>query len=92
MTETILNLIWLVITLAGVWLWRFRWHASRRDKRGRVTMELVAVVCVLALLFPVISLTDDLHPEIMVADAAWETESSSPYWKQNACARGSAQD
>ena len=33
-------------------------------------MEAVAMVCVLALLFPVISLTDDLHPEILVMDAA----------------------
>ena len=28
------------------------------------------MVCVLALLFPVISLTDDLHPETAVVDAA----------------------
>jgi hypothetical protein len=28
----------------------------------------VAMVCILALLFPVISLTDDLHPEIVPAD------------------------
>jgi hypothetical protein len=35
------------------------------------------MVCVLALLFPVISLTDDLHPEILVVDAA--------SGKRNAC-------
>ena len=35
------------------------------------------MVCVLALLFPVISLTDDLHPEIAVVDAA--------SGKRNAC-------
>lgn len=33
-------------------------------------MEAVAMVCALALLFPVISLTDDLHPEIIAVDAA----------------------
>jgi hypothetical protein len=40
-------------------------------------MEAVAMVCVLALLFPVISLTDDLHPETAVVDAA--------SGKRNAC-------
>jgi hypothetical protein len=40
-------------------------------------MEAAAMVCFLALLFPVISLTDDLHPEIAVVDAA--------SGKRNAC-------
>ena len=40
-------------------------------------MEAVAMVCVLALLFPVISLTDDLHPETVAVDAA--------SGKRNAC-------
>ncbi len=35
------------------------------------------MVCVLALLFPVISLTDDLHPETVAVDAA--------SGKRNAC-------
>jgi hypothetical protein len=68
--ETVLNLIWLAITVAGVWLWRFRWFTSRGNQRGRIFPEAVAVVCLIALLFPVISLTDDLHPEIMMAECA----------------------
>ena len=40
-------------------------------------MEAAAMVCVLALLFPVISLTDDLHPETVAVDAA--------SGKRNAC-------
>jgi hypothetical protein len=40
-------------------------------------MEAVAMICVLALLFPVISLTDDLHPETVAVDAA--------SGKRNAC-------
>ncbi len=35
------------------------------------------MVCILALLFPVISLTDDLHPETVAVDAA--------SGKRNAC-------
>ena len=68
--ETVLNLIWLAITLAGVWLWWFRWFKSRGNQRGRIYPETVAIVCLIALLFPVISLTDDLHPEIMMAECA----------------------
>jgi hypothetical protein len=40
-------------------------------------MQSIAMVCVLALLFPVISLTDDLHPETVAVDAA--------SGKRNAC-------
>jgi regulator of extracellular matrix RemA (YlzA/DUF370 family) len=75
--ETTLNLIWLAITVAAVWLWRFRWTVSRRNPRHSMRMEAVAMVCLLALLFPVISLTDDLHLEIMLMDAA--------SGKRNAC-------
>jgi hypothetical protein len=66
--ETILNLIWLAVTLAGLYVWRFRWFPSRGNQRERIFPEAVATLCLIALLFPVISLTDDLHPEIMIAE------------------------
>ena len=75
--ETLLNLVWLAVTVAAIGLWRFRWTVSRRGPRPSQKIEAVAMVCFLALLFPVISLTDDLHPEIMVVDAA--------SGKRNAC-------
>jgi hypothetical protein len=56
--------------VAGVSLWRFRWVSPRGTQRGRIFPEAVAIVCLLALLFPVISLTDDLHPEIMMVECA----------------------
>ena len=75
--ETILNLVWLIVTVAAIWLWRFRWSASRPNPSYNTRMEAAAMVCFLALLFPVISLTDDLHPEIALVDAA--------SGKRNAC-------
>jgi hypothetical protein len=75
--ETTLNLIWLLVTIAAVWLWRFRWTVSRENRRHSRRMESIAMVCVLALLFPVISLTDDLHPETVAVDSA--------SGKRNAC-------
>jgi hypothetical protein len=41
---------------------------SRENPRRSTPIEVIAIICVLALLFPVISLTDDLHPEIVPAD------------------------
>jgi hypothetical protein len=67
--ETILNLVWLGVTVAGVWLWRFRWSRSRRKPSDRLWLEAVAMICILALLFPAISLTDDLHPEVIPVDS-----------------------
>jgi len=67
--ETILNLVWLGVTLAVLWLWRFRWRVSRQNRRHSPRLEAVAVICFIALVFPVISLTDDLHPEIEAVDA-----------------------
>src|SRR5580658_10221390 len=68
--ETFLNLVWLAIALAAVGLWRFRWAGSPRHSSHSMRIEAAAMVCFLALLFPVISLTDDLHPETAVVDAA----------------------
>ena len=75
--ETFLNLVWLLVTVAAIWLWRFRWTVSRRNQKHSTRMEAAAMVCFLALLFPVISLTDDLHPETVAVDAA--------SGKRNAC-------
>ena len=92
MMETILNLIWLGITIAVICLWRFRWTVKRRNAIHPVRLQGVALLCFVALLFPVISLTDDLHPEIMVVDAIGGKRSScllvagSPYarsWVSN---------
>jgi hypothetical protein len=75
--ETTLNLIWVAVTIAAVWLWRFHWSVCRENRKHSTRMQSIAMVCVLALLFPVISLTDDLHPETVAVDAA--------SGKRNAC-------
>jgi hypothetical protein len=60
-TELLLNVCWAVLTLLGACLW---WHGPLRLSGARSCQGLRAVglvVCVMALLFPVISITDDLH-------------------------------
>lgn len=58
--ELLLNLAWLLLALPAFWLWR----ESRSSSAGRkftALQCLLALGCVLVILFPVISATDDLH-------------------------------
>jgi len=54
--ELLLNLAWLLLALPACWLWR------RRDPACKLSSFqcLLALACVLVILFPVISATDDL--------------------------------
>lgn len=58
--ELLLNLAWLLLALPAYWLWR----SSRSTPDGRKFTGLqclLVLACVLVILFPVISATDDLH-------------------------------
>ena len=58
--ELLLNLVWLLLALPAYWLWRR--EAGARPGRGITSLQcLLALGCVLVLLFPVISASDDLH-------------------------------
>jgi hypothetical protein len=67
--ETILNLVWLGVALGSTALWFLRWSLCKRKPTGSIRAEIIAMGCAILLLFPVISLTDDLHPEILAVDA-----------------------
>ena len=56
--ETLLNLVWLAISAALLLV--CGWHLMRAENRSR-GMAAIAVVCLICLLFPVISMTDDLN-------------------------------
>jgi hypothetical protein len=64
--EALLNLAWLVIAIATVCIFRGVW----RKRKATTLLEWVALGTFLFLLFPVISLTDDLHPELVLAEGA----------------------
>lgn len=61
--ELLLNLAWLVIAIASyVFLgWRLACSNTTRASGLSRIQCIVALSCALAILFPVISLTDDLH-------------------------------
>jgi len=61
--EVLLNTIWLLVAASALLFWEFRaqklpWHSRHYCRR-----RILSLVVVLVFLFPVISLTDDLHAE-----------------------------
>ena len=86
--ELLLNLIWLLLALPAIWIWRREPCQSSRSIRVH---HFLVLGCVLILLFPVVSASDDLNamrPEMeesspskrMVRQAAGE---KSPAWSGN---------
>ncbi len=73
--ELVLNAFWLLLALASLGFWqRQRSHSKSGSRRRSESLRgLIALGCALAVLFPVISLTDDLHGE----QAVMEDSSSS---------------
>src|ERR1700691_6022123 len=60
MMELLLNIAWVLLALPACWLWR-RNAEARQIRRLSGLQCLLALGCVLVLLFPVVSATDDLH-------------------------------
>jgi hypothetical protein len=57
--ELFLNLFWLSLLVPAFLLWRQR---TSSDVSHRHVVLICVLGCILLLLFPVISATDDLHP------------------------------
>ncbi|MGH9712518.1 MAG: hypothetical protein ACRD5M_04370 [Candidatus Acidiferrales bacterium] len=66
--ESFLNILWLLIAVATITLWRMRWIGQRHVVSRRPLLEWTALACALVLLFFAVSLTDDLHSDVMLAD------------------------
>ncbi len=85
--EVLLNATWLLVAIAAFLLWYPREHSGARANREKnQNFALLALSVALILLFPVISLTDDLHAE----QAAMEDSSRSVIKARNmvqACLR-----
>ncbi len=65
--EISLNLLWFSAALVFTSIWIFRWRPA---SRACTLSGAIALSCALILLFPSVSLTDDLHPQIVAFDAA----------------------
>ena len=94
--ELLLNLAWLLLAIPAYWLWRGR-VASRKFSSLQC---LFALGCLLVILFPVVSATDDLR--VMRAEMeespvskrtlrqASHEKSSSSKWQSQPAMAGSA--
>jgi hypothetical protein len=85
--EIFLNLLWVGIALSLLSVWRTRWIAQPRELRYAAWRQWTAVVCALIFLFFMVSITDDLHSDLMVFEecsagrrhaASWDGSHLSP--------------
>ena len=66
--ESFLNILWVLIALGALAAWQVSWvHQERRAPRNPV-QEWTEFICALVLLFFAVSLTDDLHSELVLFD------------------------
>jgi hypothetical protein len=79
--ELLLNLLWLMLALPAVLIWRHDLTSARAAGRFSRSRSIVLLCCLLALLFPIVSATDDLHPlriEIEESSASKRVVKQSP--------------
>ena len=63
--ELFLNILWLVIAVAGLSVWRICWAHQQRAREHSPWRQWTAFGSALVLLFFMVSLTDDLHSELI---------------------------
>ncbi len=66
--ELLLNILWALIAVGVLWAWRTRWVHQRRRSHRHSLREWSAVSLALVLLFFAVSMTDDLHSEIVALE------------------------
>ena len=59
--ELLLNLCWLMLALPAYWLWQHGRQSREISGRSGSGRCILVLGCMLVLLFPVVSATDDLH-------------------------------
>jgi hypothetical protein len=68
--ELLLNLAWVTLALMALGAFLRQRRSGSRTARIPYTKALLALACVLVLLFPVVSASDDLHPTQAVLEDA----------------------
>jgi hypothetical protein len=68
--ELTLNLVWVCVAIAGILaqIVLLSRAAAPSDRQGSNWRKIVAMVCVLVILFFVISMTDDLHDQALLLE------------------------
>src|SRR5271165_7631036 len=68
--ELLLNLVWMFLALVALSVFMRRRHKAATTPRMPYGKALLALTCMLVLLFPVVSASDDLHPTQAVLEDA----------------------
>lgn len=87
MLEALLNLAWLLLSVAGIWIWLRRWSPRHTGNQARLSQGWIALVVLIFLLFPVISMTDDLHPGPAYAEDSSASKRRAPALHQTGAHR-----
>jgi len=66
--ETFLNFLWVLIALTAVGFWRLSWRREARRAAHNPIAEWAAFTCVLVFLFYAVSMSDDLHADLLIFD------------------------
>jgi hypothetical protein len=85
--EIFLNLLWVGIALSLLSVWRASWMPQPRERQYAAWRQWTAVVCALIFLFFMVSITDDLHSDLMIFEecsagrrhaASWDVSHPPP--------------
>jgi hypothetical protein len=66
--ELFLNILWVLIALASLGIWRGVWKDEKRQTEHGPIEEWTAFAVVLVFLFFAVSLSDDLHAAAILSD------------------------
>jgi hypothetical protein len=75
--ELFLNILWLMIAVGALCVWRVRWVRQPGCRQRTSMQQWTAFLTALVLLFFAVSLTDDLHSEIVLYDECASGRKSS---------------
>jgi len=79
--ELLLNIVW--VGLATIALLGFVRKRGQLARHTTFITALLALMCALVLLFPVVSASDDLHPtQALLEDASKRVQQLVPPWQQ----------
>jgi len=78
--ELFLNILWALIALAALGVWRYRWMHDEHTRARKPWQQWTAFACALVFLFFAVSMSDDLHAEAILADDCTSGRHHSLAW------------
>jgi len=75
--ELFLNIVWVLVAAGILGTWRTRWVHQRERTLRHSLQEWAAVSVALVLLFFAVSMTDDLHAELVLSEECSASRRSS---------------